>query len=183
MSKPRKYKNRIRNKLGYFDFYIDVSGRYRDKQVTHRELIIDLLRNSKLQNCMRVWNGENIECITNNLEEQKVLYVLALCMIEQDINWGPQEWQTNSNFNFRPRDMLIGFIRIAFYFNDIDEIPYWNSNNSTPTFGRGEYARFPKDLKENFENFNGYNPISVMSGEILTLCRRKVLNKENNPYV
>lgn len=48
-------------KLGYFDLFIDAGPRYGDFGMTHRDLINEVVQYSTLENCFRIWSGEDIE--------------------------------------------------------------------------------------------------------------------------
>lgn len=57
---------------------------------------------------------------------------LALLMFEQELNWGNEIWQRQTNFPpriespyQRPRDMIMGFLGIVFYYRDVDAILNW----------------------------------------------------------
>lgn len=164
-------------KLGYFDFFIDAGPRYGKFGLTHRDLINEAIRYSTLDNCFRIWNGENIEKVARNQDEERVLSAMALCMLEQDINWGTRNWQKFTHFKNRGRDMIMGFLNHAFDIG-IDTIPYWNYNRTTPTFG-GSYKNYDENLKKYF-NFS-YNPQSVLSGNTLKEFNRKIQMKNTHP--
>ena len=163
-----------RPKLGYFDFRIRDS---RGNTITHRDLLENILMHSTLQNCYRIWQGDNVENITNSEQEMTVLIGFALCMLEQDINWGSNNWQKFTHFGNRGRDMIMGFVNYAFN-EGIENIPHWSRGGSTPTFGY--------NLKRGKENFRQYfifehNPQPILSGDILREFNRKIKMKNNHP--
>lgn len=162
-------------KLGYYDFFIDLGNVYEGDGITHSDLICWALEYSKLENCMRIWRGENIEDIAENETEEIVLSALALCMLEQDINWGTRSWQKFTNFRNRGRDMIMGFIRHAFD-RGIEDIPYWNWNGTTPTFGRGGFRNYEHTQYFDFQE----NPDSILNGDISNEFNRKVRMKDNH---
>lgn len=201
MAKPRIGQSYVdRNKEGYFDIFICTGDRYLDrdnyKQVTHYNLFNDLLENSSLNNCYRLWQGEFPTHITNDVEEQKALSALALLMFEQELNWGDECWQRHSNFPSstqypfsRPRDMIMGFINIAFHLDSLDDYPYWNYKlvngiitPTTPTFGRGyrnleeKYFQFFNELTED----DSAEPLMI--GQYLNRFRVTANNAPNNPH-
>ncbi|CEN74607.1 Uncharacterised protein [[Clostridium] sordellii] len=150
-------------KLGYFDF------RIRDRfgnLITHRELLERLLEFSTLEHCYNIWQGYNVEEVAHNQEEAEVLTGLALCMLEQEINWGTRSWQKFTHFRNRGRDMIMGFIVHAFDIG-INHIPHWNG--STPTFG-GSFYRYDYPQYFTFEA----NPQPILSGDILREFNRKI---------
>ncbi|MFQ7361172.1 hypothetical protein [Clostridium perfringens] len=201
MAQPRTGKSYVdKSKEGYFDVLVSTGNRYLDrnnhKLVTHYNLFIDLLENSSIENCYRLWRGEFPSNITNNIEEQKALSALALLMFEQELNWGNEDWQRYSNFSpktqypySRPRDMIMGFVKIAFHINDLNDYPHWKYKNidgnivpTTPTFGKSynslepEYKNFFKELSED----NSAQPLMI--GNYLNKFKNAVTNAPNNQY-
>lgn len=148
-------------KLGYYDFFIDLGNVYEGNGVTHRDLIEGVIYYSNMDNCMRIWRGEDIEDIAHDEMEEIVLSALALCMLEQDINWGNRSWQKFTHFGNRGRDMIMGFINHAFD-RGIDDIPHWNWNRTTPTFG-GSFRNYEHTQYFNFQE----NPASILNEDIL----------------
>lgn len=157
-------------KLGYYDFFIDLGN-----GLTHRDLIEGVMEHSNINNCMRIWRGEHIEDVAHDEMEEIVLSELALCMLEQEINWGNRSWQKFTHFGNRGRDMIMGFINHAFDMG-IDHIPNWNWNRTTPTFGGGfrnyEYTQY-FEFQE--------NPDSILNGDVLMEFNRKIRIKDNHP--
>lgn len=193
MANPRQYKDYVeRRKEGYFDVYICTGTRYQErngyKPVTHYNAFQDLLENSNLENCYAIWRGEFPTKITDNIEEQQALSTLALLMFEQELNWGKECWQRQTNFTprieipyQRPRDMIMGFLKIVFESNNVDAIQDWNTkklNNVgkikvTPTFGAG-YINLDFKYKTFFEELKNDSTTSpLMIGDTLD----KFINK------
>ena len=164
-----------KQKLGYFDFFIDLGDIYEGEGVTHSDLIHWVLEYSNLENCMKVWEGKDIEEVAEDDKEEFVLSALALCMLEQEVNWGTRNWQKFTHFRNRGRDMIMGFIRHAFD-RGINDIPYWNRNGTTPTFG-GSFRNYEHTQYFEFEE----NPNAILSGDILGEFNRKVRRKDNHP--
>ena len=162
-------------KLGYFDFFIDLGEVYEGNGLTHRDLIQGVIDYSNIDNCMRIWMGEDIEEVAKDEMEEIVLSALALCMLEQEINWGTRSWQKFTHFRNRGRDMIMGFIVHAFD-RGINHIPHWNWNRTTPTFG-GSFSRYDYPQYFTFEE----NPQSILSGDILSEFNRKIRMKNNHP--
>lgn len=201
MSKPRKGNAFVdRSKEGFFDVYICTGIRYLErnnyKAVTHFNVFEDLLENSSLHNCYRIWRGENPTIITKNLEEQQALSALTLLMFEQELNWGNESWQRKTNFPplvgdkyQRPRDMIMGFLKIVFHYKKVDAIPYWIYKNingksikATPTFGQG-YKNLENKYKCFFEELQtDSTAIPLMVGELLQMFKEKVKHVPNNIF-
>ncbi|MDN7242212.1 hypothetical protein QWY14_10400 [Planococcus sp. N028] len=138
----RPYKGKVSQKQGYFDFVIH-AGTW--KNINHHSFLEEILKYSKLESCEYIWAGESPLHISENKKEKELLITLALLMFEQEVNWGNESWQRKSNFcpdyNFpflqRPRDMLMGFISMAFVNESVNVIPDWKERNgikSSPTF-------------------------------------------------
>lgn len=156
-------------KLGLFDIYVNTGNRYSvlfNDEPTHYNLFADLFRNSSYPACERVWIGEEpIEVIAVNSNEYEALLALSLMMFEQEINYGEEVFQQYTNFKisqgFRPRDMIMGFIRMVFgNVTTFENYPYWelskNPNKSkfkvSPHFG-GKYDNLNDEYKAYFEHF------------------------------
>lgn len=201
MAKPRYSCTHVdKSKEGYFDIFICTGNRYLDrdgyKQVTHYNLFNDLLENSSIENCYELWRGVSPFNITYNIEEQKALSALALLMFEQELNWGNECWQRYSNFSpsieypySRPRDMIMGFLKIAFYLGNLDSYPYWQHKNNngvtiatTPTFGQG-YSYLKAEYKQFFEELSRDNSAHpLMIGNYLNKFRNEANNAPINVY-
>lgn len=171
-------KKPLREKQGLFDIYVYTGGRYLNKDgnkaATHYKLIKDLVKHSSLGNCERVWIGrDNPQIIGRNIEEKQALLTLALLMFEQEINYGDENFQQYTNFsprnNLRPRDMLFGFVKMAFE-RGVEYYPYWfvvNGVKMYPHFN-GSFYRLEEIYKEYF--FNNSHDIEIralMKGEYL----------------
>lgn len=65
-----------------------------------------------------VFRGENPWAVGRNRAEAVVLQEAQLAMLEQEINWGDEDFQTWSHFlpslGLRPRDFIIAYIRREF---------------------------------------------------------------------
>ena len=204
MAQPRRGQVRVeRNKEGLFDVFICTGERYllRNgyKPITHYNVFLDLLENSSIDNCYRVWRGEFPCDITENIEEQQALSSLALLMFEQELNWGNECWQRKSNFPphvgttySRPRDMIMGFVKIIFTYGNIEAIPeeFWivrlrdrQRIKTTPTFGQGGYRSFPNEYKIFFDELSNDNTaMPLMIGDVLNEFRNYANNAPDNPY-
>lgn len=207
MAKQKKeFIKYTRKKQGFFDFLVETGSRYitkvNDSAVTHYKLIQDLLKNTTIENCYSIWRGASPFDITNNIDEQQALLTLSLLMFEQEVNWGTECWQKHSNWNprtnhplKRPRDMIMGFVIMAFADNnDFLEYPYWNDNNgksidhsseirATPTFGSSGFNSLDIRFKKYFDLLENDNTASpLMIGPYLELFRKTVNSAPLNPY-
>lgn len=201
MAQPRPGTTYVeREKEGCFDVFICTGERYLDrnnyKQVTHYNLFNDLLEHSSLEHCYQLWRGSMPSEITESVQEQQGLSALALLMFEQELNWGNECWQRYSNFPpcitqpySRPRDMIMGFLKIAFQLGNLDNYPYWNTKivkgtpiNTTPTFGTG-YATLQPQYRISFEELqNDDTAEPLMTGEYLQRFRNAATAFSNNPF-
>lgn len=166
------YKAKARKKQGYFDFKIH-AGPW--NAINHYKFLGEILNKTTLDACEKVWKGESPLNITNNESEREILITLALLMFEQEVNWGDQSWQRDTNFkpdfsnpNFkRPRDMLMGFISVVFTNNSVDAIPHWKLNEagskSSPTFIHefGQYEEWFKSHFLQYENNIDAEPLMI----------------------
>lgn len=157
-------------KRGLFDFYANTGGRYRKLyggEATHYNLFEDLYKSTNLNQCFRVWQGnEEISSIAKDENQYEALLTLSLLMFEQEINYGERIYQQFTNFKisngFRPRDMLMGFINMMFKNKELyDSYDYWTRSSSSvmnkegiktsPHFGYDKetqgYANLGKEYK------------------------------------
>ena len=141
--------------------------------MNHKENWVDLLRYSNVENCLRVWRGENPVEVGASQDEKEALLTMALLMFEQEINWGNENWQKGTNFppyqknpsRKRPRDMLMGFIRQCFYLgiDRLDEVKYWmKTKPGTTTFNNPDgdnrfFRQYPPDYKKFFDELESMN--------------------------
>lgn len=175
-----EYRDRARDKQGYFDI-IGITGRYRN--ITHDELISGLLLNTTLEKCQSVWRGI-LPTKTENPEELNLLAALAILMFEQEINFGNEAWQRHSKFapnasnpKFRrPRDMLMGYINIAF----AEGIERLNDFKN-----RKGLLMLPKDemvLTDYFYHLrNDEHAEALMTGSTLEKFKQSIAGKGLNP--
>ncbi|MEB4887661.1 hypothetical protein [Priestia megaterium] len=159
-----------RDKKGLFDFKIRVGN---SLTRTHFLAMEDLIRHSSLSNCEEVWQGAHPKSISKTLNELFALVELLLMMFEQEINWGNEIFQAYSAFspiyNAKPRDMLMGFTRMAFTHSDVNAIPNWKKDykgiKTTPDFG-GKYKEYDITLKRNYFNCYRNSTNALMQGTI-----------------
>lgn len=183
-------------KLGYFDFKLHAGERYARlygfSLVTHYNLFMDLLRNSNLNNCIRVWKGVNPLELDVSLDEKQALLSLAVLMFEQEVNWGNLNFQKNSKFppnlnnptKSRPRDMIMGMLLQAFELG-IDKVLYWDTNKhgykTTATFGKNGFGEsYPRVeyFTSRLEQLDGTE--ALLTGDYYNKFTKKVSNKRNN---
>jgi len=183
-----KYKGEVRRaKQGYFDVRILTGDRY-GGHVTHRNILEDLLESSNERNCLHVWGGSDPREMSVDDNEKEALTVIALLMFEQEVNWGNENWQRGSNYNplkrnptrKRPRDMLMGYIRMAFDYgiDRLDDLKYWMTSKPGTLWQKNpnEYKRYFSEL----EDTSGAE--AVMVGEILERFKDCAEAAPNNPH-
>lgn len=190
-------KGKVRRKQGLFDVQILTGSRFEGK-VSHRDLFEDLLENSSLGMCQKVWRGDDPRRFGRCRNEKAVLVTLALLMFEQEVNWGHEEWQKGSlfppfvtdPFRRRPRDMLMGFIAQAFDLGEdrLDDLKYWmRIKPGTVTFGSPErggpkfFRQYPK--KKYFTGLeDDQKATALMVGEMRVKFREMASRKRDNPH-
>lgn len=186
------YKGRARQKQGYFDFIIH-AGPW--GFINHYEFLGEILKKTNLNSCEKVWAGHSPLTITDNEDERVVLITLALLMFEQEVNWGNQSWQRETNFTpdfnkpyfRRPRDMLMGFISIVFANNSVDAILDWNYNKkggkTTPTFKK-EFGLYPNWFKSHFIHYeNNVNAVALIITDNPNFQRVLVKSNDNPDFI
>ncbi|QWH20731.1 hypothetical protein EXW62_27435 (plasmid) [Bacillus mycoides] len=186
--------NKNRPKRGLFDFRVQVA---QQSDTTHYQLFSEIINKSNFDNCKKIWDGGiPPNKVTNDPDEQLVLYILMLMMFEQEVNWGDEQIQEFSAFSplkkAEPRDMLMGFIHMMFkggHSVTVDNISDWKINDKsqdkmTPMFGQdNKYSTYPKRLKDpHFRPHRGKAETGgMMLGEMRSLfLRASHLFKSNN---
>lgn len=189
-----KVKNR---KQGFFDIRILTGSRYAGK-VTHRDLFVDLLTYSTLDNCFEIWKGEDPRTLGRSVDEKECLVTFLLLMFEQEVNWGTEEWQRGSNFNpyqrdptrRRPRDMLMGFVRQVFYLglDRLDELKYWMTIKpgsvafNNPNGDNQFFNQYPPQYKRCFDELlHTDGAMALMVGDIREQFREIARKASDNP--
>lgn len=181
----RMFRDRL--KLGLFDIKVKTERNRYD--ITHKQLFSDLISHSNIDNCIEVWKGYDPYYYSNSNEEYKSLITLMLLMFEQEVNWGDEIFQKFSAFppsnNSRPRDMLMGFVHMAFVIKDMEKFEYWTGQNkSTPSFGKGGYRNLDSHMKIFFEYYRAVslekNP-ALMDGELKHHFRFYANRTSDNP--
>ncbi len=192
MAKPPKTGRNAgilkKSKQGYFDITVSHGTRYLSG-VTHRMIFHDIMEHSSLDKCFDVWRGTDPRTIEGTNDEQEALVTLCLLMFEQEINWGTEDWQKNSNFapyqrtpnRRRPRDMIMGFLRQAFDLG-IDNIKYWMKiKPGTVTFNNPEgdnadYGSYPATHKRYFEELQQMDGTAALIVNDYRESFRKIAN-------
>lgn len=176
-----KFIDRAKDKQGYFDI-LGITGLY--KNITHDTLLNELLRTTTVEECKSIWRGTMPTNITS-VEKHNSLATLAILMFEQEINFGNENWQRYTKFapkisdpKFRrPRDLLMGFINIAFS----EGKDYLNNFKND----KGLLIP-PKDFKILNKYFyslqNDKYAEALMTGITLERFRKTIADKELNPY-
>ncbi|MBD8014493.1 RING finger protein [Planococcus wigleyi] len=158
MAKP--HNDKVVQKQGYFDFVIN-AGSW--GSINHHKFLEEILKDSSIEACEEVWAGKAPFDIAETRKERELLITLTLLMFEQEVNWGNEVWQRKSNFSpdfntpflQRPRDMLMGFINMAFTYNSVDAIPHWRYRNdvkSSPTFKK-RFRDYDTSFKSHFTQY------------------------------
>lgn len=148
---------------GVFDFYFDASRRYEELyggDATHYNIFRDLYIYATYEQCLSVYNGDEINHLDLDSDQSDALTVLSWLFFEQELNYGSLPFQQYSNFTiknqFRPRDMIMGFLSMMYLDKEaFDEYPHWNFNRTSPTFGAEGFTRLKNRYRVFFEDLNG----------------------------
>lgn len=148
---------------GVFDFYFDASRRYEELyggDATHSNIFRDLYTYATYEQCLSVYNGEEINHLDLDSDQSDALTVLSWLFFEQELNYGSLPFQQYSNFTitnqFRPRDMIMGFLSMMYLDKEtFDAYPHWNFKRTSPTFGAEGFPRLENRYRVFFENLNG----------------------------
>ncbi|TCI33867.1 hypothetical protein EVJ29_13345 [Exiguobacterium sp. SH4S7] len=179
---------------GLFDFYLIPGQRYNSifygGKATHYNLFCDLKNHATLQDCERVWRGEDVYTDEENVDKKEVLIVLSILMFEQEINYGKRRFQQFTYFSekdgYRPRDMIMGFLNMMYEGEeDYNSYPFWNRSNgdkSSPNFGYEKGEGFPNlelRFKRYFEVYKNQddNVKSIFYNDVMLENLNKQLSK------
>ncbi|PSL36236.1 hypothetical protein B0H99_10757 [Planomicrobium soli] len=139
---------------------------------------------SSLENCEIIWFGDTWPHeITDNKQEEAALTVLSLMMFEQELNYGNEDFQQFTHFSpvnrRRPRDMLMGFVRMSFNTN-IDDYPYWDKNSKRnprcyPDFN-GSYNNLEEEEYKKYFDYYTHDIEDVLPLLCSEKSKKKLLN-------
>lgn len=171
-----------KDKQGFFDI-LGITDKWRN--ITHDELLTELLSTTTYEECKSIWRGYFPQDISK--DKKHILAVLAILMFEQEINFGPEIWQRLSHYyppitnprHIRPRDLLMGYINMVFYYNDVNSVtPYKSFDGLLMPPPRGSI------VKQQFFDTLQDDEIAeaLMIDPILTEFRTCIFTKETNKY-
>lgn len=114
----RKKWNHGRRKVGCFDFKIfDTSGS-EEMPLVHRKVIEDALGSLSGQLIEGIFSGEDPFALSDDEIILKALNEVQLTMLEQEVNWGDEDFQSKTYFlpskSLRPRDFIMAYLRRGF---------------------------------------------------------------------
>ena len=201
-------------KQGLFDFFIDTTVRrgddiefkYGHEGATHRDILQDLLDKNLLEEARRVWKGEFPHAITGDAESIETLAILALMMLEQEVNWGGitkagglnrirNVWQRNSPYFYplqgkrslerRQRDCLMAYIEWAFEEQSIEGLEFWIETGGRTTLSPTNPTDREKSsrLMQYRDSFGEEGGAPLMSGENLQAFKNVAEKMGNNPHL
>jgi hypothetical protein len=183
------YIQTTKDKQGYFDI-IGITGPW--SKITHDQLFQNLLSSTTLEECEEIWRGIKPKCFELNdhksKEKTKILLSLLILMFEQEINFGREDWQRWSHFNpsinnpnyQRPRDLIMGFIKMMFKNNSVKVLSHFKDSD-------GLLLPPKKDSDEKKEFFdvlrNDSEAEALFTGEILEKFQAHIKDKDINKYI
>lgn len=111
----KEIRNKDRKKVGCFDFKIFRLTSDGDLPMLHPRVIEDVGEKLNRDAVERIFRGENPLEIGLNEEVMVTLREAQLAMLEQEINWGDESFQSWSKFlpsdGKRPRDFVMAYFR------------------------------------------------------------------------
>lgn len=180
----KKNKHKGRKKVGCFDFKIFRILDSKEIPITHTRVVDSI--NDKIQREMieEIFNGKDPVEIGNAEEEIQILCEIQLAMLEQEINWGDEIFQSWTLFTpsqrKRPRDYVTAYLRRVF-----------DEPNFLCTIGRmkaasGTHGVLPPPKKK--KEWGSYiEPVNSdakpwLCGDILVKYRKVAESMSDNPY-
>jgi hypothetical protein len=114
----KKRRNEGRRKVGCFDFKIFRLVGSGEVPMTHRQVVMDVGKWLDKEAVNRIFRGEApLEMICDD-DVKVVLQEAQLAMLEQEVNWGEEPFQSWSKFppsqGKRPRDFVTAYFRRIF---------------------------------------------------------------------
>lgn len=114
----KEEKNRGRRKVGCFDFKIFRIDSPKEKSLEHEDVIRRVFANSSKEAIEKAYVGEDPWEVGQNLDEKMALQEAQLTMLEQEINWGDEPFQSWTHFppskGKMPRDYIMAYLRRIF---------------------------------------------------------------------
>jgi len=144
-----KKKNRAqgRDKVGCFDFKIFRLDGDNEIPMLHPRVIRDVGEYTTLESIKRVISGKDPSSEADEHSEYMILREAQLAMLEQEVNWGDEVFQSWSRFlpseNKRPRDFISAYFRRIFSEPDfIDNINLGRAASGTFGVIKDHTSRF-----------------------------------------
>jgi len=111
----KRAKHRGRRKVGCFDFKIFVLDDDRASPLVHQRVISDAIRCLDVRTIESVFDGHDPLEMQLTPERAKVAQEVQLAMLEQEVNWGDESFQSWTLFppskGRRPRDFIMAYLR------------------------------------------------------------------------
>jgi hypothetical protein len=111
----KRDKHRTRPKVGCFDFKILRLDGTEEKPMVHPTVISDASGVLQLETLERIFQGEDPDRLGLPGEESLVATEVQLAMLEQEVNWGDEVFQSWTLFppseGRRPRDYIMAYLR------------------------------------------------------------------------
>lgn len=111
----KKYKNKGRLRVGCMDFKIYFLEGDQPRPLLHPALIERVKNRVTLESAERVFAGDDPLSLSCADDVVSTLCTLQLAMLEQEVNWGDEDFQTWTHFSprrgLRPRDFITAYVR------------------------------------------------------------------------
>jgi len=111
-------RNRGRRKVGCFDFKIFRLADSGDVPMTHQRVVMDAGQSLDRDVVERIFRGEDPLELGRDNGVTIALQEVQLAMLEQEVNWGDESFQSWSRFppsqGKRPRDFIMAYLRRIF---------------------------------------------------------------------
>ena len=176
-------KHRDRRKVGCFDFKIfrlDSSG---DVPMTHPRVVMDAGESLDRDVVERIFKGEDPWELRRDKGVTIVLQEVQLAMLEQEVNWGDEPFQSWSRFppsqGRRPRDFIMAYLRRIFEEPDfLERIPKMRAASGTwnvlpPPVNKKEWSDYLEPTESDARPW--------LRGDLLERFRRAAESMPDNP--
>jgi len=177
-------RNHGRGKVGCFDFQIYRIDGPQEIPMNHVRIVKRAPEHLSIERIEEVFVGNDPWEVGHDRDEIIALQEIQLAMLEQEINWGDESFQSWSRFSpserKRPRDYLMAYLRRIFKEPDsLGRIEKMKAAAGTwgvlpPPVGKKEWRNYLEPTSSNLKPW--------IAGKILEKFRKVSEHMPDNPY-
>jgi len=179
----KRDKHESRRKVGCFDFKIFRSDGPEERPMVHPAVISDAAGNLQRETLEKVFEGKDADRLGLSKVESALACEVQLAMLEQEVNWGDEGFQSWTLFppskGKRPRDYIMAYLRRL-----CDEPGYLVTVEKMRAASGTRGVLAPPKLKEwsVYLEPDGSRLRPWLDGDLLDSFRRVAESLPDNPY-